>query len=393
MDGNQDPVRDTLLPYGKQWIDQDDIQAVLEVLQSDFITQGPAIQAFEKKVADYVGAKHAVAFCNGTAALHAACFAAGIGPGDEVITTPLTFLASSNCVLYMGGMPVFADIRPDTYNIDPDQIAAKITDRTKAIIPVDFSGQPAEMDRIAMLARDRGLMVIQDAAHSLGASYGGRKVGAWADMTMFSFHPVKHITTGEGGMIVTDNREMYQRLLLYRNHGMTRDPELLKQNDGPWYYEMHELGYNYRMTDLQAALGVSQMDKLERFVERRREIAAAYDGAFEGMDGLVLPAQHADARSSWHLYVLRWRREAFKADRKVIFEALRAENIGVNVHYIPVYRQPYYRANGYADVRCDHAEKYYETSLSLPIFPKMTDEDIRDVIRAVTKIYQTYAVK
>ena len=393
MRNNHKPIRETLLPYGKQWIDDEDIAAVLQVLRSDFITQEPAIQAFESKVADYVGAQYAVAYCNGTAALHGACFAAGIGPGDEVVTSPLTFLASSNCVLYMGGKPVFADIRPDTYNIDPDDIARKLSDRTKAIIAVDFTGQPAEMDRITMLARDRGLTVIQDAAHSLGASYAGSKVGTLADMTMFSFHPVKHVTTGEGGMIVTDSEEFYRKLLLFRNHGMTRDPELLKQNDGPWCYEMRELGYNYRMTDLQAALGVSQMDKLERFVERRREIAAAYDGAFGSMGGLVIPAQHADARSSWHLYVLRWRREAFKADRKVIFEALRAENIGVNVHYIPVYRQPYYRANGYADVRCDHAEKYYETSLSLPIFPKMTDEDIRDVIQAATKIYQTYAVK
>lgn len=384
------PVRSTLLPYGRQWLEEEDIDAVLQVLRSDFITQGPQIDRFERKVADYVGVKYAVAFCNGTAALHGACFAAGIGPGDEVITTPITFLASSNCVLYMGGKPVFADIDPETYNISPEQIRAKITSRTKAIIPVDFTGQPAEMDEIEKIARDSGLIIIHDAAHSLGASYGDRKVGTFGDMTMFSFHPVKHITTGEGGMIVTDNEEFYQRLLLFRNHGMTRDAKLLQDNDGPWYYEMQELGFNYRMTDIQAALGVTQMDKLDRFVERRRQIAVQYNEAFSGFNGLIIPHQHMSAQSSWHLYVLRWNLEHFTADRKGIFEALRGENIGVNVHYIPVYKQPYYRDRGYANESCPNAEHFYQSAISLPVFPKMSQEDIQDVISAVSKVYYRF---
>jgi len=392
MAGNQsnEPVRSAMLPYGQQWLDEEDKEAVLSVLNSDFITQGPQIDRLERKVADYVGARYAVAFCNGTAALHAACFAAGIGPGDEVITTPITFLASSNSVLYMGGKPVFADIDKRTYNLSPDNAAACITPRTKAMIPVDFTGQPVEIDRIMMLARDHGLVVIQDAAHSLGAEYGGRKIGAWADMTMFSFHPVKHITTGEGGMIVTNNEDYFRRLQLFRNHGMSRDPLMMHAYEGPWYYEMHELGYNYRMTDMQAALGVSQMDKLDRFVAARRSIAREYDEAFGGMEGLVIPEQHADANSSWHLYVLRWDMDRFESDRRTIFEALREENIGVNVHYIPVYRQPYYRNQGYSQVSLPNAEDYYSNVISLPIFPKMTGEDVRDVILAVRKVHERY---
>ncbi len=373
--------RQTLLPYGKQWIDEDDIAAVVEVLRGDWITQGPAIDRFERAVADYVGAKFAVAFCNGTAALHGACFAAGIGPGDEVITSPITFLASSNCVLYMGGKPVFADIDPHTYNIDPEQIAARITDRTKAIVAVDFTGQPADMDRIGMLARDHGLTVIHDAAHSLGASYGGRKVGTFGDMTMFSFHPVKHVTTGEGGVIVTDREDLRDQLLLFRSHGMTRDPKQLQRNDGPWYYEMHALGYNYRMTDMQAALGASQMEKLDQFVERRRMIASRYTEAFSDIPGLIVPSQHPQANSSWHLYVLRWEHSRGEA-----FEQLRSRNIGVNLHYIPVYKQPYYQALGYADQQCPQAENYYKTAISLPLFPRMTDSDMEDVIREVYEV-------
>lgn len=375
------PRRSAMLPYGKQWIDEDDIEAVVEVLKGDWITQGPAIGRFEQAVAEYVGARYAVAFCNGTAALHGAAFAAGIGPGDEVITTPVTFLASSNCVLYMGGKPVFADIDPRTYNIDPAQVAARLTERTKAIIAVDFAGQPAEMDRIGQLARERGLTVIQDAAHSLGARYGGRKVGTLADMTMFSFHPVKHVTTGEGGIIATDREDLRDKLLLFRNHGMTRDPRLLERHDGPWYYEMQALGFNYRMTDLQAALGASQMQKLDRFVARRREIADRYSDAFAGIDGLIVPWQHPQAESSWHLYVLRW-----KHGRDQAFEALRQLNIGVNVHYIPVYKQPYYRELGYQDRQCPQAEIFYETALSLPLFPRMTDEDVDDVVHAVQTV-------
>ncbi|MGZ7446014.1 UDP-4-amino-4,6-dideoxy-N-acetyl-beta-L-altrosamine transaminase [Paenibacillus sp. TH7-28] len=384
------PVRATLLPYGQQWLDEQDIEAVVQVLRGDFITQGPAIHAFERKVAEYVGAKYAVAFTNGTAALHGACFAAEIGQGDEVITTPITFLASSNCVLYQGGTPVFADIDIDTYNVDPAEIESKITERTKAIIAVDFTGQPVEIDRISMLAHDRNLVLIQDAAHSLGASYAGRKIGSWADMTMFSFHPVKHVTTGEGGIITTDDDRYYERLLLFRSHGMTREPEKLTRTDGPWYYEMQELGYNYRMTDMQAALGASQMDKLDGFIARRQEIAATYNEFFTTLPGLVVPKQHPMAESSWHLYVIRWLPEYFSADRREIFEALRAENIGVNVHYIPVYLQPYYRKLGFPPGLCPNAENYYNTAVTLPLFPKMTDHDVADVQAAVKKVYDRY---
>lgn len=384
------PVRATLLPYGQQWLDEQDIEAVVQVLRGDFITQGPAIQAFERKVAEYVGAKYAVAFTNGTAALHGACFAAEIGPGDEVITTPITFLASSNCVLYQGGTPVFADIDMDTYNVDPSEIESKITERTKAVIAVDFTGQPVEIDRISMLAHDRNLVLIQDAAHSLGASYAGRKIGSWADMTMFSFHPVKHVTTGEGGIITTDDDRYYERLLLFRSHGMTREPEKLTRTDGPWYYEMQELGYNYRMTDMQAALGASQMDKLDDFIARRREIAATYNEFFSTLPGLVVPKQHPMAESSWHLYIIRWLPEYFAADRRAIFEALRAENIGVNVHYIPVYLQPYYKGLGYCSGLCPNAETYYNTAITLPLFPKMTDRDVADVLAAVKKVYDLF---
>lgn len=378
--------RDTMLPYGKQWLDEADIEAVVQVLQGDFITQGPAIEAFERKVADYAGVRYGVAFSNGTAALHGACFAAGIAAGDEVITTPLTFLASSNCVLYQGGTPIFADIDPVTYNIDPRQIEQKLTPRTKAIIPVDFSGQPAEMDRIQEIARQHNLIVIEDAAHSLGAEYQGRKVGTWADMTMFSFHPVKHVTTGEGGMIVTDNEEFYGKLLSFRSHGMTRDPDKLIQNDGPWYYEMQALGYNYRMTDIQAALGISQMDKLDGFIARRRELVDIYNRELADIPGLVLPKQHAESNSSWHLYVVRFLPQYFQSSRKEIFEQLRAWNIGVNVHYIPVYLQPYYKGLGYEKGLCPHAENYYESCITLPLFPGMKDEDVLYVVRAIKEL-------
>lgn len=378
------------IPYGQQWIDEEDIEAVVQALRSPFITQGPAITDFESSIADYVGAKYAVAFSNGTAALHAACFAAEIGQGDEVITTPITFLASSNCVLYQDGTPVFADIDNRTYNIDPDEIERKITSQTKAIIPVDFSGQPVEIERIMDTAHHHGLIVIHDAAHSLGAEYKGKKVGSWADMTMFSFHPVKHITTGEGGVITTSNEALYRKLILFRNHGMTRNPEEWTRNDGPWYYEMHELGYNYRMTDMQAALGLSQLRKLDKFVLRRREIASRYNDAFKEMEGIVIPEQHEGAASSWHLYVLRWLPEYFKAGRREIFEALREEGIGVNVHYIPVYKQPYYQRLGYDTVLCPNAEAYYQTAMSIPIFPKMSDGDIDQVISVIKMVYQRF---
>ncbi len=380
--------RDAMLPYGQQWLDDADIEAVVNVLRGDFITQGPSILAFEQKVADYAGTTYAVAFTNGTAALHGACFAANIGPGDEVITTPLTFIASSNCVLYQGGTPVFVDVDPHTYNIDPDHIEQHINEKTRAIIGVDFTGQPIQADRIKQLADTHNLVFIEDAAHSLGAEYKGIKIGKWAHMTMFSFHPVKHVTSGEGGIIVTDDEHYYRKLLHFRNHGMTRDPAELQRNDGPWYYEMQSLGYNYRMTDLQAALGASQMDKLDSFIERRRAIVEQYNHELAGLEGVVLPYQAPEAHSSWHLYVIRWEPEYFSVSRRELFEQFRAMNIGVNVHYIPVYLQPYYQEKGYRQGLCPVAEHYYDTCITLPLFPKMTDDDVKDVCNIVRFIYE-----
>ncbi|MCR8632391.1 UDP-4-amino-4,6-dideoxy-N-acetyl-beta-L-altrosamine transaminase [Paenibacillus radicis (ex Xue et al. 2023)] len=384
------PVRSQMLQYGQQWINETDVEAVVKSLTSGYITQGPAIELFEKAVADYAGVKYAVAFSSGTAALHGACFAAGIGEGDEVITTPITFVASSNCVLYQGGKPVFADIDATTYNLCPHDTERKITEHTKAIVAVDFTGQPVQMERFRDLANRHGLIIIQDAAHSLGALYDGKKIGTLADMTMFSFHPLKHVTTAEGGMIVTDNEEFYQKLVLFRSHGITKDPELLNQNDGPWYYEMQALGYHYRMTDLQASLGTSQMNRLDEFVTRRREIAALYTEAFRDIPGIVVPYQLEKANSSWHLYVLRFDKKSYPVGRKELFNAYRAENIGVHVHYIPVYNQPYYQELGYAQGQCANAESYYEEALTLPLFPKMTDQDVQDVIDATKKIVGSF---
>ncbi|URM33477.1 UDP-4-amino-4,6-dideoxy-N-acetyl-beta-L-altrosamine transaminase [Cytobacillus firmus] len=384
------PVRDTYLSYGQQWIDSDDIQSVIDTLTSPFITQGPRIEEFEKKVAQYSGAKYAVAFANGTAALHGACFAAGIGNGDEVITTPITFAASSNCVLYCGGRPVFADIDEETYNIDPSKIEDVITEKTKAIIPVDFTGQPVEMEAIRRIADKHDLVIIEDAAHSIGATFKGRRVGTLADMTMFSFHPVKHITTAEGGMIVTDSEEYAEKLRLFRSHGITN--QNLTKDEGPWYYEMAELGYNYRMTDLQAALGVAQLKKLDHFIANRRQIVDRYNQAFASLPGVRTPFQHVQTQSSWHLYMLSLNLEQLNVGRREIFEALRAENIGVHVHYIPVYLHPYYQKLGYEKGLCPAAEKWYESALTLPLYPKMSDEDIKSVIKGVEKVIGHYLI-
>lgn len=359
-----------MIPYGKQTIEQDDIQAVVDVLQSDFLTTGPKIAEFEQTVADYVGAKYAVAISNGTSALHAACFAAGIGPGDEVITTPLTFAASANCVLYCGGTPVFADVDPKTYNIDPEDIRRKITDRTKAIIAVHLAGQPCDMDAIHSIAREHGLIVIEDGAHALGSVYKGKKVGSMSDMTTFSFHPVKPITTGEGGMIVTDNEDFYKKMILFRSHGITRDDSMMTRNDGPWFYQQFDLGYNYRITDIQCALGCSQMKKLDRFLARRKEIVARYNEAFADCDNIITPYQLSDTESGWHLYIVQVK----NCDRRQVFEAMREKGIGVNVHYIPVYMHPYYQEHGYENVHCANAEEIYSHIISLPLYPGLTSE-------------------
>lgn len=359
-----------MIPYGKQTIEQDDIQAVVDVLKSDFLTTGPKIAEFEQTVADYVGAKYAVAISNGTSALHAACFAAGIGPGDEVITTPLTFAASANCVLYCGGTPVFADVDPKTYNIDPEDIRRKITDRTKAIIAVHLAGQPCDMDAIHSIAREHGLIVIEDGAHALGSVYKGKKVGSLSDMTTFSFHPVKPITTGEGGMIVTDNEDFYKKMILFRSHGITRDDSMMTRNDGPWFYQQFDLGYNYRITDIQCALGCSQMKKLDRFLARRKEIVARYNEAFADCDNIITPYQLSDTESGWHLYIVQVK----NCDRRQVFEGMREKGIGVNVHYIPVYMHPYYQEHGYENVHCANAEEIYSHIISLPLYPGLTSE-------------------
>lgn len=371
------------IPYGRQDISEDDIQSVVEVLRSDRLTQGPVIDRFEKAVADYCGARYAVAVANGTAALHLAALAAGFGPGDEVITSPITFVASANCIAYTGARPVFADIDPLTYCIDPQQIRQRLTPATRGVIPVHFTGQPCDMSAIGTLARDHGLMVIEDAAHAIGASYDAAgktyRVGccAHSDMTIFSFHAVKHITTGEGGIITTNSAELHNRLCLLRSHGITKDTRQLSCDGGPWYYEQQALGLNYRITDLQCALGLSQLKRLDEFVTRRRLIAATYNEAFAGCEELILPIQRDEADSSWHLYMLAFR----TLSRRRVFERLWEKGLGVNVHYIPVHLQPYYRQNfGTAEGDFPRAEDFYARVITIPIFPAMTDNDVSYVI-------------
>lgn len=371
-----------MIPYGRQTIDEDDINAVVDVLKSDYLTTGPKIAEFEQAVASYTGAKYAVAISNGTSALHAACFAAGIGRGDEVITTPLTFAASANCVLYCGGTPVFADVDPYTYNIDPEDIRKKITDKTKAIIAVHLAGQPCDMDEIHSIAQEHNLIVIEDGAHALGSVYKGKKVGCLSDMTTFSFHPVKPITTGEGGMIMTDNGELYKRLVLFRSHGITRDESMMTRNEEPWFYQQLDLGYNYRITDIQCALGCSQMRKLDKFLKRRRELAERYNNAFIECDNIVIPYQLPDTQSGWHLYIVQVKNH----DRKQVFETLRDKGIGVNVHYIPVYMHPYYQEHGYRDVHCANAEEIYSHIISLPLYPGLTDDQQDYVIDTLKQL-------
>lgn len=385
------PVRATYLPYGRQWIDEKDIEAVVEVLRSDWVTTGPKVAQFEARLAQYVGAKYAVVFSSGTAALHAAAFAARIGPGDEVITTPMTFTATANCVLYQRGKPVFADVQPDTLNIDPAEIEKKITPQTKALIPVDYTGQPCDLEEINEIAQRQGLVVIEDAAHALGAEYRGQRVGSLSDMTVFSFHPVKLITTGEGGAVVPRNPELARRLRIFRNHGITTEARE-RQEKGAWFYEMVTLGYNYRLTDIQCALGLSQMDKLDGWLARRREIAKRYDRAFAKLPEVITPTVREERVSAWHLYVICLDlSKRLRVGRADVFAALRAENIGVNVHYIPVHLHPYYRKQlGYKRGDYPIAEAAYDQLITLPIFPRMTDDDVQDVITAVRKVVEYF---
>lgn len=386
------PVRDTLLPYGRQSIDEEDIAAVVAVLRSDWITTGPKVEEFENAVASRVGARYAVAFSSGTAALHGAVFAAGLGSGDEAITTPLTFAATANCVLYQGATPVFADVSSDTLTIDPQEIEKRITPRTKAILPVDYAGHPADLAAIREIADRHHLIVIEDAAHALGATYRERNVGMLNEMTMFSFHPVKHITTGEGGMITTNDAELSRHLRLFRSHGINSDARK-RQEQGSWFYEMVALGYNYRLTDIGCALGLSQLRHLDANLKRRREIAVQYTAAFSKLPGVIPPTVRDDSEPAWHLYPIQVKSEKLKVTRAEGFRALRGENIGVNVHYIPVHLHPYYRERfGYRGGEYPNAEAAYEALISLPMFHAMTDQDVEDVIAAVRKVVDHYSI-
>ncbi|MBZ5599813.1 MAG: UDP-4-amino-4,6-dideoxy-N-acetyl-beta-L-altrosamine transaminase [Acidobacteriia bacterium] len=385
------PVRKTLLPYGHHSIEESDIEAVVQTLRSDWLTTGPKIAEFEEAIAAWVGAKYAVSFSSGTSALHAAAFAAGLQAGDEAITSPLTFAATANCVLYQGATPVFADVSPDTLNLDPQAAAARITSRTRAILPVDYAGHPADLDAILKLAGQHGLIVIEDACHALGAEYRKRRVGSLSHMTVFSFHPVKHLTTGEGGMVTTDNPEHAETLRRFRNHGISSDARQ-RQSLGQWHYEMVLLGFNYRLTDIACALGLEQSKRLDANLARRRQIAARYASAFREMPGVVPPQVRSDVNPAWHLYPIRLGLQQLSAGRGEVFCALRAENIGVNVHYIPVHRHPYYRDRfGYQGGEYPVAEDAYERLISLPMFHGMTDADVEDVLHAVTKVIRHFS--
>ncbi len=380
------PVRDALLPYGRQSIDEDDIRSVVDVLRSEWLTTGPKVAEFEEAFAAYVGAKYAVSFSSGTAALHGAAFAAGVGPGDEAITSPMTFAATANCVLYQGAIPVFADVSADTLNLDPQRAAARITERTRAILPVDYAGHPAEIDAFLAIADRHGLVVIEDACHALGAEYRQRRAGSVAHMTVFSLHPVKHLTTGEGGMVTTNRADFAETLRRFRNHGISSDARQ-RQSQGQWHYEMVLLGFNYRLTDVACALGLSQLRKLEANLSRRREIAERYAAAFQDLDAITLPVTRDDVAHAWHLYPIRLNLEKLSATRAEIFRALRAENIGVNVHYIPVHLHPYYR-DRFGDRAGEYpvAENAYNRLISLPMFHGMSDRDVEDVVKAVRKV-------
>ncbi|HTR22885.1 MAG TPA: UDP-4-amino-4,6-dideoxy-N-acetyl-beta-L-altrosamine transaminase [Terriglobales bacterium] len=400
IDGGS-PVREKLLPYGRQSLGEDDIQAVVDVLRSDWLTTGPKVGEFEEAFAEWVGARHAVSFSSGTAALHGAAFTAGLGRGDEAITTPLTFCATANCVLYQGANPIFADVCEDTLNLDPRTVLKKISPHTKAIIAVDYAGHPVDLDELRRIADEAGSVLIEDACHAMGAEYRGKRVGNLADMSIFSFHPVKHLTTGEGGMVTTDNLRLAETLRRFRNHGISSEARD-RHEAGQWFYEMVLLGFNYRLTDIACALGLSQLGKLEANLARRRATAVQYERGLgelarskeSGYAAITLPATREEVNPAWHLYPIRVNVEALSVGRAEIFRALRAENIGVNVHYIPVYRHPYYRERfpdkNYAK-DCLVAENSYERLISLPMFHAMTDEDVADVIRAVHKVIEHYA--
>jgi len=386
------PVRDEKIYYGRQWISEEDIKAVADVLAGPYITCGPNVTEAERKLERYTGARHAVVVNSGTSALHCACIAAGIGEGDEVITTPLTFAASANCALYCGAKPVFADIDPETYNIDPDSIREHITDRTKAVVAVDFTGQVVKAREIRKICDEHGLVFIEDAAHSIGSKYDGKNVGTLADMTCFSFHPVKTVTAGEGGAILTDDEGLYKKLVLAHAHGITRDEsEMLEApHEGMWYYEMISLGYNYRMTDFQAALLISQLGRIDEFIRRRKEIVKRYDEAFKDLPGIIVQKEIPESDTSRHLYIIRLDLEKLKCTRREFFDAMSAENVQCQIHYVPVYWFPYYKSLGYERGLCPNAEEVYKGIMSIPLYPAMTDKDVEDTITAVKKLTAYY---
>lgn len=377
-----------MIPYGRHWVDDEDIKAVVDVLKLDWLTQGPKVGEFEKALANRCGVRYAVAFSSGTAALHAAYFSAGLKPGDELITSPITFAATSNAALFLGAKPIFVDVEPDTININPELIESKVTEKTKVIAPIDFAGHSAELDEIKEIARKNNLVVVEDACHALGALFKGQKVGSISDMTVFSFHPVKHITTGEGGAVLTNSEEYYERLLMFRHHGITKDLKKMAGNQGPWFYEMHYLGNNYRLTDFQSALGISQLKKLDGFLKRRREIVGQYNDAFKEIEEIIVPVERDYAKSAWHVYVIRLKLERLKETRKGVFELLRARGLGVQVHYIPVYYHPYYQKLGYQKGICPLAESYYEEAITLPLYPKMSDDEVKRVIDSVIRVIE-----
>lgn len=385
------PIRQTLLPYAHQLVEDDDVDAVVRVLRGEWLTTGPTVAEFERVFAERFGAAEAVAFSSGTAALHAAAYAAGLGPGDEAVTTPLTFCATANAVLYLGATPVFADVAADDLMLDPAEAEREISPATKALVPVDYAGQPARLRELRALADAHGLLLVEDACHAVGARYEGRPIGSLSDLSVFSFHPVKHVAAGEGGMVTTQDPELARRLRLFRNHGITTDFRE-RAAAGAWAYEMVDLGFNYRLTDIHSALGLSQLAKLDRSIARRRVIARRYDEAFAGLPlRPVVPRAGAD--HVYHLYVVLLDIECLTVGRKEVFAALRAEGIGVNVHYVPVHLHPYYRERlGTAPGMLPVAEDAYERMLTLPLFPAMSDADVEDVVAAVEKVASAFGV-
>ncbi len=380
--------------YAKQNINSQDVQCVSRVLKSDFLTQGPAVKKFEDAVAAFCGAKYAVAVNSGTSALHIACLASGLKDNDEAITSAITFVASSNSILYCRANPVFADISGDgTVCIDPREMLRNITPRTKVIIPVHFAGHPCENDKIYESARKKNISIIEDASHALGATYKGSRIGdcRYSDMTVFSFHAVKNMTTGEGGMVVTNNKNLYQKLLLFRSHGITRDQALLKKNYGPWHYEMQALGFNYRLTDIQSALGLSQLKRLTEFIKKRQEITYRYDRAFSRFEEIKTLVEKPYAGSSHHLYIIRLDSDKIRIPKKTVFKEYQKRGIIVNVHYMPVYQHPYYQNLGYKIGICPNAERYFNEAITLPLYPTMSREDISRVIKTTGNIITKYS--